>query len=94
MNTQLHLCEWSEFDAHLKELQSKLQNGGTGLEPFIVLTIFDSLKIQKRRLKFISMVNLAIQDSEQTSKLSIPLQLSKLLLLILQQILGPIHFHS
>lgn len=48
IGAQLQLCDWKSISKQIDGLQQRISNGLTATDPFVELTVIDSLKLQKK----------------------------------------------
>jgi len=48
IGAQLQLCDWKSISKQIDGLQKRISNGLTATDPFVELTVIDSLKLQKK----------------------------------------------
>ena len=46
IHSKMHICDWENYDENIKKLIDKINNGKKVIEPFVLLSLTDDLKLQ------------------------------------------------
>ena len=50
----MNICDWENYDKNLNQIINKIKNNKNIIEPFLILSLVDDLKIQKKWQKIMS----------------------------------------
>ena len=63
VHSKMHICDWENYDENILKLINEINNGNRVIEPFVLLSLTDSLKLQLKNANIYKNVKFSKQNS-------------------------------